>query len=92
MDQELTEKVSQYKARRAKGEKPIVLWVKPHFHKQLKLAAESMGEPVTAWSIRALAGALNRWKKPQLDKSLYPRCNMCGTRHDPKDHFSDEEE
>lgn len=83
-------KLSAYKVRKAKGEKPITLWFSPKIKALIKLAAKSMGEPETAWCERAIVSALNKWTPPD-NEELWPKCGVCGKKHDPTTHWTEGE-
>lgn len=87
MPDQVTPKLTQYQQRRAKGLTAITIWVEPRVYQQLKLVSSSVGDPITSWCRRAVIGAMTRWKRPEMDKSLWPRCNVCGTKHDEQDHY-----
>jgi hypothetical protein len=90
MAQELKTKRNQYLEHKAQGHKLVTLWLDPKIHQQVKLAADSAQESVTGWCRRAVIGAMTRWKKPLADRTLWPKCNLCGSHHDRNEHFAEE--
>lgn len=54
----------------------------------LKTAADSVDEPITVWIRRAIFGALRNWDAPTLKKANWPKCTVCGKKHDEQEHYS----
>jgi len=66
----------------------VQLWINEDKYQEVKLAADSVEEPVTTWIRRAIFAALRRWEKPSVAKSAYPKCSVCGKHHNEQDHFN----
>lgn len=80
-------KQSLYKKRKESGLKPITVWVSSKLMDDIKIAAKSVNEPVTSWSKRAILGTLSRWKAPGVDKTVWPKCSLCGKHHNEEEHW-----
>ena len=72
----------------SKKEKHLVqLWLDEDKWQQIKLAAESVQEPVTGWIRRAVFAALRKWEIPAVSRAAYEKCSICGLKHDKHEHF-----
>lgn len=84
-------KVSESKKERNQGKHLIQLWVAESKYSQIKMAADSVEEPVTSWCRRAIFQSLRKWTPPKADRSMFEPCPNCGKKHDPSEHFKDED-
>lgn len=66
----------------------VQLWLDEGHWQQVKLAADSVEEPVTSWIRRAVFQALRKWEVPEPTRKVYDPCTICGKRHDRGEHFS----
>ena len=48
------------------GQKLVQLWLDTDKWNQIKLAAESVQEPLTAWIRRAIFASLRKWEIPEV--------------------------
>ena len=69
-----------------KEKKLIQLWVTEDKWADLRKASDSVEEPITTWCRRAIFAALRRWEVPE-SKAKWPKCSVCGKKHDEKEHF-----
>lgn len=70
-----------------KEKKLIQLYVSTDKWNQLREAADSVEEPITTFCRRAIYGTLRNWKPPALPSSNFPKCTVCGKKHDEEDHY-----
>lgn len=73
-----------------KGLHLVQLWLREDKYQEIKLAAESVQEPVVTWIRRAIFAALRKWEVPKIRESSYEPCSICGKRHDRNEHFAED--
>lgn len=72
------------------GKKLIQLWVSKDKWELMKQAADTVEEPITTFCRRAIYGTLRNWKAPALKSENFPKCPVCGKKHDEEEHYRDE--
>lgn len=68
------------------GKKLIQLYVSTEKWEQLRSAADSVEEPITAWIRRSIYASLRNWSNPALKATNWPPCEYCRKKHDPAEH------
>lgn len=68
----------------------VQLWLDEDKWLEIRLAADSVQEPITGWIRRAVFAALRKWEVPKVNQTVYDKCSMCGKRHNREEHFKGE--
>lgn len=69
-----------------KERKLVQLYLTKELWEQVKLASDSVDEPITTWIRRAIYGSIRNWSKPTVKRENWPKCSYCGKHHDETEH------
>lgn len=75
------------KKRNLEGMHLVQLYLKEDKWQEIKLAADSVQEPITTFCRRAIYGTLRNWKAPSMKAENWSKCTVCGKRHNEQDHY-----
>jgi len=69
----------------------VTLGLPIEIHRQVRAIANDLGVSMSAWLLMAIHAYLRRWRpaKDNAAKLLaWSKCQHCGKRHDPEEHFA----
>lgn len=72
--------------------KPVLLRLRPEHWNRFKEEAGKRGMPLTVWILQACLAydaTADRWEKKKSEGKKWPKCSMCGKKHDRNDHFGE---
>lgn len=70
--------------------KQISLRLRPEHWEMFRDEAKKRSMPLTVWIIQACLAydaTAERWEKKRAEGKTWPKCSLCGKKHDRNDHF-----